>query len=200
MNLSNIVALQSLFFALILLAGGVAATFLPLRRPELIDDTGGRGGRAQAFLRKVTIVGGATTVLALFTVFEIVSHTSVYGKFSCRVDHHPGRRARRRTGYLPDRPGDQAAAQLARPVAGHARAPAGVADARFPRQAKKKRALRIFFATDLHGSDVCFRKFLAAAKVYEPDVLMLGGDFAGKGLVPVLRRGESWSARLDGER
>ena len=34
-----------------------------------------------AFLRKATIVGAAT-LLALFTIFEIVSHTSVYGKFS----------------------------------------------------------------------------------------------------------------------
>src|SRR5713226_1455209 len=51
---------------------------------------------------------------------------------------------------------------------------------------RRKRALRIYFATDVHGSDACFRKFLAAAKVYQPDVLILGGDFAGKGLVPVL--------------
>src|ERR1700689_5735214 len=63
----------------------------------------------------------------------------------------------------------------------------------------KKRALRIYFVSDLHGSEVCFRKFLAAAKVYEPDVLILGGDFAGKGLVPVLRHGDSWSARVDGQ-
>ncbi len=67
------------------------------------------------------------------------------------------------------------------------------------RQAKKRRVLRLFFATDLHGSEVCFRKFLAAAKVYDVDVLLLGGDFAGKGLVPVLRHGDSWSARLDGK-
>jgi uncharacterized protein len=67
------------------------------------------------------------------------------------------------------------------------------------RPAKRRRVLRLFFATDLHGSEVCFRKFLAAAKVYEPDVLLLGGDFAGKGLLPVQRRGESWSARLDGQ-
>jgi uncharacterized protein len=59
--------------------------------------------------------------------------------------------------------------------------------------------MRLFFASDLHGSEVCFRKFLAAAKVYEADVLLLGGDFAGKGLVPVLRRGDSWSATLDGQ-
>jgi uncharacterized protein len=64
---------------------------------------------------------------------------------------------------------------------------------------KKTRALRLFFATDIHGSEVCFRKFLAAAKVYETDVLILGGDFAGKGLLPVMRRGESWTAQLDGQ-
>ena len=28
----------------------------------------------------------------------------------------------------------------------------------------KKRELRIYFATDIHGSEVCFRKFLAAAR------------------------------------
>src|ERR1700745_545736 len=68
------------------------------------------------------------------------------------------------------------------------------------RKPKKKRALRIFFATDVHGSDVCFRKFLAAAKVYEANVLLLGGDFAGKGLVPVRRSGAGWlRAELDGK-
>jgi Icc-related predicted phosphoesterase len=66
------------------------------------------------------------------------------------------------------------------------------------RKSKKQRALRIFFTTDLHGSDVCFRKFLAAAKVYEPDILLLGGDFAGKGLVPVLRTGGTLQAQIDG--
>ena len=48
----------------------------------------------------------------------------------------------------------------------------------------RRRALRIFFATDVHGSERCFRKFLAAATVYEAEVLLLGGDVAGKGLVP----------------
>lgn len=64
---------------------------------------------------------------------------------------------------------------------------------------RKTRALRIFFATDVHGSEVCFRKFLAAAKVYQPDVLILGGDFAGKGLVPVLRQDGELHARVSGE-
>ena len=35
---------------------------------------------------------------------------------------------------------------------------------------------RIYFVSDLHGSNVCFRKFINAAKVYEPKVLILGGD------------------------
>jgi len=81
--LGNIVAQQSLFFCLILLAGGVAALFLPSRRPDLITTESGTSEEAKkAFLRKVTIVGAVTTVLALFTIVEIVSHSSVYGKFS----------------------------------------------------------------------------------------------------------------------
>ena len=63
----------------------------------------------------------------------------------------------------------------------------------------KKRALRIYFATDLHGSEVCFRKFLAAAKVYEADVIILGGDFAGKAVVPAISQGGSLRARVGGE-
>jgi amino acid transporter len=81
-NLGNIVALQSLFFALILLAGGVAATALPLRRPELLQTPGLSEEARASWLRKVTAVGGLTTLLALFTIFELVTHSSVYGKFS----------------------------------------------------------------------------------------------------------------------
>ena len=61
-------------------------------------------------------------------------------------------------------------------------------------------ALRIFFATDVHGSERCFRKFLAAAKVYEANLLLLGGDVAGKGLIPVVRHNGSVSAEVRGER
>ena len=63
----------------------------------------------------------------------------------------------------------------------------------------KKRALRIYFATDLHGSEVCFRKFLAAARVYEADVIILGGDFAGKAIVPVLTENGTLRAQVSGE-
>src|SRR2546425_13103021 len=63
----------------------------------------------------------------------------------------------------------------------------------------KKRALRIFFATDVHGSDRCFRKFLAAADSYDADALILGGDIAGKGLVPIRSDDGTLSARVRGE-
>lgn len=53
----------------------------------------------------------------------------------------------------------------------------------------RKRSRRIFFATDVHGSDRCFRKFLAAATAYDADILLLGGDVAGKGLIPIRTAG-----------
>ncbi len=67
------------------------------------------------------------------------------------------------------------------------------------KKASRQRALRIYFATDVHGSEVCFRKFLAAAKVYEADVIILGGDFAGKAIVPVLTENGMLRARAGGE-
>lgn len=63
----------------------------------------------------------------------------------------------------------------------------------------KKRGLRIYFATDIHGSDRCFRKFLAAAEVYDADALVLGGDIAGKGLVPIRSHNGTLSAKVRGE-
>ena len=48
---------------------------------------------------------------------------------------------------------------------------------------------RLFFITDVHGSDRCFRKFLNAAKVYKADRLVLGGDITGKVLVPIVEKG-----------
>src|SRR5438067_10289960 len=63
----------------------------------------------------------------------------------------------------------------------------------------KKRALRIYFATDIHGSDRCFRKFLAAAESYDADALVLGGDIAGKGLVPIRSHHGSLSAKVRGQ-
>lgn len=49
---------------------------------------------------------------------------------------------------------------------------------------------RIFFTTDVHGSERCFRKFLNAAKAYKADALILGGDVTGKVLIPVVERAD----------
>jgi uncharacterized protein len=49
---------------------------------------------------------------------------------------------------------------------------------------------RIFFATDIHGSETCFRKFLNSAKFYEADTIILGGDMTGKALVPIVSGGD----------
>jgi Icc-related predicted phosphoesterase len=48
---------------------------------------------------------------------------------------------------------------------------------------------RIFFTSDVHGSDVCFMKFLNAAKFYQANVLILGGDITGKMIVPIVDEG-----------
>jgi hypothetical protein len=47
----------------------------------------------------------------------------------------------------------------------------------------------LFFATDVHGSDVCWRKFINAGKFYGADVLILGGDMTGKAIVPIIEQG-----------
>ena len=43
----------------------------------------------------------------------------------------------------------------------------------------------MFFCTDLHGSDVCFKKFINAADFYGTQILIMGGDVTGKMVVPI---------------
>jgi Icc-related predicted phosphoesterase len=57
---------------------------------------------------------------------------------------------------------------------------------------------KLFFATDIHGSDRCFRKFLNAAKFYGARYLVLGGDITGKTLVPIERCSDGYRVNLDG--
>jgi uncharacterized protein len=47
--------------------------------------------------------------------------------------------------------------------------------------------VRLFYATDVHGSDRCFTKFVNAAAFYGADAVLLGGDLTGKAIVPLLR-------------
>lgn len=57
--------------------------------------------------------------------------------------------------------------------------------------------LTIFYVADIHGSDVCFRKWLNAGRFYGADVIVIGGDLTGKLLVPIYPangNGGGWTA------
>jgi Icc-related predicted phosphoesterase len=63
-----------------------------------------------------------------------------------------------------------------------------------------ERLTRLFFASDFHGSQRIFRKFMNAAKHYEADVLIMGGDVVGKLAIPVIREGNgTYRAHLMGK-
>lgn len=47
---------------------------------------------------------------------------------------------------------------------------------------------RIFFTCDVHGSEVCFRKFISAGRFYKANVVILGGDLTGKRVIPVVEQ------------
>ncbi len=47
---------------------------------------------------------------------------------------------------------------------------------------------KFMFATDLHGSETVWRKFLNIAKIYDLDALILSGDMTGKIMVPIIKR------------
>jgi uncharacterized protein len=60
-------------------------------------------------------------------------------------------------------------------------------------------AVKLFFVTDLHGSEICWKKFLNAGPFYQADVVILGGDVTGKAMVPIVQRPSgAWEAALQG--
>jgi uncharacterized protein len=54
---------------------------------------------------------------------------------------------------------------------------------------EKGKTTKLFFVTDVHGSETTFRKFVNSGQFYGVDVLVLGGDIAGKIVVPILDLG-----------
>jgi amino acid transporter len=82
LNLANIVANLALFVALIILAGGVAATALPFRRPDLILKPGAKELPKVAGIPVPALWGAATSILALIVVILIVTHPEVFGAFT----------------------------------------------------------------------------------------------------------------------
>jgi uncharacterized protein len=59
--------------------------------------------------------------------------------------------------------------------------------------------LRLYYASDVHGSDILWRKFLNAASFYEVGTLIMGGDLCGKGLAPVVHTNGGWTVPIAGE-
>jgi len=59
--------------------------------------------------------------------------------------------------------------------------------------------MKIFFATDIHGSEICWKKFLNAAAFYKADMIILGGDVTGKAMVPIVAQNGYWETRIRGE-
>jgi uncharacterized protein len=61
-------------------------------------------------------------------------------------------------------------------------------------------AFALYYASDVHGSDQCWRKFLGAGRFYEVNALIMGGDLTGKAVVPVeLDADGSFSTEFLGE-
>lgn len=58
----------------------------------------------------------------------------------------------------------------------------------FGKKDKQADLTRVFFATDVHGSDQTFMKFLNAAKLYKVQIAILGGDITGKVVVPIVEQ------------
>jgi uncharacterized protein len=46
---------------------------------------------------------------------------------------------------------------------------------------------RLYFVSDVHGSGKCFRKYLNGGPIYNADVMVLGGDLAGKAIQAITR-------------
>lgn len=59
--------------------------------------------------------------------------------------------------------------------------------------------MRMYYTSDLHGSNTCWLKFLASAKFYDAEMIVVGGDITGKFITPIMKQpnGE-WVAELMG--
>src|SRR5690348_2124267 len=73
----------------------------------------------------------------------------------------------------------------------------GLPGGAFGPRAKERAMLRIFYVTDIHGSEICWRKFLNAGPFYGANVVIVGGDITGKAMVPIVERGSGvWETTM----
>jgi amino acid transporter len=82
LNIANISANLALFFALVLLAGSIAALALPFRRPDLIKNPATNDVDRVAGIPTAALWGGLSTLLALFVIGVIIARPQVFGAFS----------------------------------------------------------------------------------------------------------------------
>src|SRR6478736_7358370 len=63
-----------------------------------------------------------------------------------------------------------------------------------------EQTVALYYASDVHGSDQCWRKFLGAGRFYGVQALIMGGDLTGKAIVPIERAADgTFSATFLGE-
>lgn len=62
------------------------------------------------------------------------------------------------------------------------------------------RALRLYYASDIHGTEVLWRKFLHAPAVYEAGVIVMGGDVTGKVVIPLVEEDGALTGEVFGQR
>lgn len=58
--------------------------------------------------------------------------------------------------------------------------------------------MRLYYASDIHGTEVLWRKFLHAPAVYGAQVIVMGGDVTGKVVIPLVEDGDGVVAELFG--
>lgn len=58
---------------------------------------------------------------------------------------------------------------------------------------------RIFYTSDIHGSERVFLKLVNSVKIYKPEVVIVGGDLSGKRLVPIVRKNGVYETDFLGE-
>ena len=61
-------------------------------------------------------------------------------------------------------------------------------------------AVRVYYASDIHGSEALWRKFLNAAGVYKANVIIMGGDVTGKAVIPLAETDGGFQVELFGKR
>jgi hypothetical protein len=59
--------------------------------------------------------------------------------------------------------------------------------------------MKLLFVTDIHGSEICFRKFLSAVIQYRADAALLLGDLSGKVIMPIRRTNGTYTCILLGK-